>query len=212
LLAQIFMIDWHGELVEHVPVLILRTLIAFVTVLVVVRGTGKRSVANLAPFDLAMVILIGEVAAIPVAELNVEMLHGILPVVLVGLLHVLMTTINLHSKTFEAWTEGKPTLLVKDGRVLRQNLLRERVSFVDLESALRHKEVTDVSEVSEAWMETAGGISVILKEPPGPREALEVQCPADLARSIEQIVEAHSARLRQELEQLLRTHRGERGG
>lgn len=209
------MVDWHAELVEHVPVLILRTLIAFVTVLVVVRGTGKRSVANLAPFDLALVILIGEVAAIPVAELNVEMLHGILPVVLVGFLHVLMTTINLHSKAFEAWTEGKPTLLVKDGRVLRQNLFRERVSMIDLQSALRHKEVTDLARVREAWMEPAGGVSVILKDgapAADPGGATATDAPDDLGESIEQIVQANAARLRQELEQLLRTHRRQPGG
>ena len=86
-----------------------------------------------------------------------------------------LTTINLHWKGFERWSEGSPTLLVKDGRVLRRNLLKERVSMADLMTALRHKEVEDVSEVKEAWMEQAGGISVILKREAGPATPRDVE-------------------------------------
>ena len=180
IMAQIFTGDWAKEVIQHVPVLLVRTVLTFVVVMIVVRWTGKRSIANLAPFDLAMVIMIGEVAAIPISELDVDFLHGLIPVVLLGGLHVAVTTVNLHWKGFERLTEGFPTLLVKDGRVLRRNLLRERVSMADLMTALRHKEVEDVSEVKEAWMEQSGGISVILKREAGPAT------PRDVERAVEQ--------------------------
>lgn len=196
-MTEVFTADWTIELVRHMPVLIIRTLLTFIAVLVVVRWTGKRSIANLAPFDLAMVILIGEVAAIPVADLKVDFLHGILPVVLIGGLHVLTTTIAIHSKWFERLTEGEPTQLVKNGKVLRKNLLKERVSMGDLMTALRHKEVTDIKEVKEAWIEHAGGVSVIR------RDDADAATPRDLRRAIEQIVQANAARMRQELEDLL---------
>jgi uncharacterized membrane protein YcaP (DUF421 family) len=205
-LAQVFTADWFAEVTEHVPVLLIRTFITFVMVLLVVRWTGKRSIANLAPFDLAMVILIGEVAAIPVADLRVDFLHGLLPVVFIGALHVAVTTLAVHSKTFERWTEGVPTLLVKDGKVLRKNLLKERVSMDDLKTALRHKEVTRISAVKEAWIEHAGGISVIRKEP------AELPLPKHLAEAVAQIVDAHTARLHQELADLLRRQQPPPGG
>ncbi|MDF2627864.1 MAG: hypothetical protein K0R39_1695 [Symbiobacteriaceae bacterium] len=185
------------ELLRHTPVLIVRTLLTFIAVLLVVRWTGKRSISNLAPFDLAMVILIGEVAAIPVADLKVDFLHGILPVVLIGGLHVATTTIALHSKWFERLTEGTPTLLIKNGKVLKKNLLKERVSMADLMTALRHKEVTKVDEVKEAWIEHAGGVSVIR------RDDMDAATPRDLREAIEEIVQANAARMRQELEDLL---------
>lgn len=181
ILAQIFTADWWGELIDHIPVLIIRTLVAFIFVMAVVRWTGKRSIANLAPFDLAMVIMIGEVAAIPISDLKVDFLHGILPVALIGGLHVAVTTLNLHSKSFERLTEGHPTLLVKDGRILRKNLLKERVSEADLFTALRHKDVEHVSEVKEAYIEHAGGISVILKH-----EA-DAATPRDVERVVERL-------------------------
>lgn len=182
ILAQLFTADWWGEVIDHIPVLIFRTLIAFSFVMLVVRWTGKRSIANLAPFDLAMVIMIGEVAAIPIGDLRVDFLHGLLPVALIGGLHVAVTTLNLHSKAFESFTEGHPTLLVKDGRILRKNLLKERVSESDLLTALRHKEVEDVSEVKEAYIEHAGGISVILR-----REA-DAATPVDVEQAVERVL------------------------
>lgn len=181
-LAQIFTADWISEVLGHIPVLVIRTVISFLVVMVVVRWTGKRSIANLAPFDLAMVIMIGEVAAIPVSDLKVDFLHGILPVALIGGLHVAMTTINLHSKPIEKLTEGEPTLLVKDGRILKQNLLKERVSMADLFTALRHKEVDHVADVKEAWIEHAGGISVILADRAAPAT------PGDVERAVERVL------------------------
>lgn len=201
-MTEIFTADWTMELARHTPVLLIRTLLTFIAVLLVVRWTGKRSISNLAPFDLAMVILIGEVAAIPVADLKVDLLHGILPVVLIGGLHVLTTTIALHSKWFERLTEGVPTLLIKNGKVLKKNLLKERVSMADLMTALRHKEVTEIKEVKEAWIEHAGGVSVIR------RDDADAATPRDLRRAIEEIVQANSARMRQELEALLH-HQGQ---
>ncbi|MGE5674734.1 MAG: DUF421 domain-containing protein [Mycobacterium leprae] len=203
MLAQIFTADWFMELYQHVPTLVLRTILTFFTVLLVVRWTGKRSIANLAPFDMAMVIMIGEVAAIPVSELRVDLLHGILPVFLIAALHVLMTTISLRSKTFERWIEGKPTLLVKNGKVLAENLRKERVSMDDLKTALRHKEVLDLRDVKEAWIEHAGGVSVIRNE--SERAALSSpQMDAAMEEAIERIVRETAAAMRRELVDLLR--------
>jgi uncharacterized membrane protein YcaP (DUF421 family) len=199
-LAQVLTDQSLGELMQHVPILFWRTIVTFSAVLMVVRWTGKRSISNLAPFDLAMVIMVGEVAAIPVADLSVDLLHGALPILLIGGLHVLMTTINLYSKSFEELTEGHPTLLVKDGKVLKQNLIRERVSMADLMTALRHKEVRELDHVQEAWMEHAGGVSVIRK--PG----LESVTPVQLEAAIERIVQANAARMHLELQELLRQH------
>lgn len=205
-IAQIFTADWFTELWKHVPVLLIRTFIGFILVMMTVRFTGKRSIANLAPFDLAMVIMIGEVAAIPIADVEVDFLHGMLPVLLIGGMHVLTTTIAYHSQRFERITEGKPTLLIKDGKPLKPNMLRERVSMADLKTALRHKEVESIEQVKEAWIEHAGGISVIRKH------EMDAATPKDLEAAIERIVHANTARLRLELAELIKSHQGPPGG
>jgi uncharacterized membrane protein YcaP (DUF421 family) len=89
---------------------------------------------------------------------------------------------------------------VKDGKVLKKNLMKERVSMADLLTALRHKEVTDVREVKEAWIEHAGGVSVIKKH------EVDSATPKDLEQALERIVQENTTRMRQELEDLIRSH------
>jgi len=153
---------WY-EVIRHVPALVLRTVLLYGVVLATMRWTGKRTVATMAPFDLALMIMISEVAAIPITELDVDLAHGLVPVILLGALHVLVTTLNLRSRRFEALTEGRPTLLISQGRVLMENLRRERVSLADLSAALRLQQVTHLEQVEAAWLEPGGGVSVRLR-------------------------------------------------
>lgn len=190
------------EVIRHIPVLVLRTTLLFLLVLLVMRWTGKRTVTALAPFDLALVIMVGEVAAIPISDIEVDLLHGLLPVVLLGGFHVLLTRANLRSKSLEHLTEGKGTLLVRDGQVLRRNMERERVSMQDLQAALRLKSVTDLAQVQEAWMEHTGGVSVILK--PGARPLTPEELAPAATDDLDALIEAHLARLRVELARYLR--------
>ncbi|BDG60826.1 DUF421 domain-containing protein [Caldinitratiruptor microaerophilus] len=195
---------WLPELLADLPRLTFRTTVLFFLVLAVMRWTGKRTVAAMAPFDLALVIMISEVASIPITEADGNMLHGIVPVLILGGLHVLLTTLNLRFRKVEDVTEGRPTLLVKDGRILLDNLRRERVSLGDLAAALRMQQVLRLSDVEEAWLEPTGGVSVVLREaarpatradvaqeqckppPPPERRPPDGSVPADGAQEVEQ--------------------------
>lgn len=154
--------DWH-EVIRHILPLTLRTLTLWLTVLVVMRWTGKRTVTAMAPFDLALVIMVSEVASIPIADLEVDLFHGVLPVFLLGALHVGLTTLNLRSRKAEEYTEGRPALLIAHGRIIMRNLVEERVSLADLAASLRQQQVTELADVEEAWLEPTGGLSVIFR-------------------------------------------------
>lgn len=162
------------ELLVDLPRLAVRTTALFFLVLAVMRWTGKRTVTAMAPFDLALVIMISEVASIPITEIDGNILNGIVPVLILGGLHILLTTLNLRFKKVEDVTEGRPTLLVKDGRILLRNLRRERVSLNDLAAALRMQRVLRLSDVQEAWLEPTGGVSVVLREAARPATRADV--------------------------------------
>jgi uncharacterized membrane protein YcaP (DUF421 family) len=196
--------DSTGNIWHDLLAITLRSLITFIVVLAVVRFTGKRSIANLAPFDLAMVILIGEVAAIPVGGQE-PLFKGLLPAILIGLFHVATTWTSLYVTTVEHLTEGVPTLLVKDGKVIKKNLVKERISMADLMTGLRHKEVTDLNMVKEAHLEHAGGISVILK-PQNEKVTVE-QLDQKLQRAVDEIARRHAEQLHREVMALIETQR-----
>ncbi|HLO02431.1 MAG TPA: YetF domain-containing protein [Symbiobacteriaceae bacterium] len=196
--------DTDGNVYHIMLTLFLRTLITYIVVLSVVRFSGKRAIANLAPFDLAMVILIGEVSALPVAGLE-PLYKGLLPAALLGAFHMLTTYISVRNQKFEKFTEGVPTQLVKDGKVIQKALKKERVSMDDLLTALRLAQVTDVSTVKEAYLEHAGGISVILKKPEQPVTAQQLE--HKLNAAIEEIVHRGAQQLHREVMQLLEQER-----
>lgn len=196
--------DTDGNVWHICLTLFIRTLITFIVVLAVVRFTGKRSIANLAPFDLAMVILIGEVAALPVG--GVEPLYkGLIPALLLGAFHMLTTYISVHCEWFERLTEGVPTQLIRDGKVELKNLRKERVSESDLMAALRLKDITDPRDVQEAYLEHAGGISAILKKP---KETVKFeQLEARLNVAIEEVVQRTAKQIHREVAMLLEAER-----
>lgn len=130
-------------------------------ILLVVRLMGKRSLANMAPFDLVVILIIGEAAAIPIQEDDIPLWHGILPILLLALLEFLVTLANLYSKRFEHLTQGRATQLIRNGRIVYRNMRREHVTEADIISLLRDRGVDSFREVKEAWLEPNGTLSVI---------------------------------------------------
>lgn len=180
--------------------LVWQAVILYVVVLFVVRLMGKRSVGKLAPFDLAVIIMIGELVAIPVTEER-ELYHGLIPVVVLGLLQLLLTWANTKSRTLEQITQGTSTLLVKDGQPQMQGLTRERVTLEDLAIALREKEVENLADVKEAYLEPTGQISVLKQkdaQPVTPRDAQLLTL-----RRLDQVLQQNLERTRQEIHRLL---------
>lgn len=151
-----------------------RTLILYFLALVVVRVMGKRSVANLAPFDLVVIIMIGSAAAIPM-EQNVSLLNGIIPVVLLGVAQYLVSLLNVYSRGAERVTQGTPVLLVQNGKVLWENLKKERVTLEDLRIMLREAGIDNITDVQEARLEPNGKVSVIKTKEASPITPKDLQ-------------------------------------
>lgn len=141
-----------------------RSLVMFFLTLAAVRLMGKRSIAELAPFDLAVVIIMGSVAALPLEEESIHLLHGIVPIVVMALLQVLLSVISMHWRGFEKVTQGTSRPIVVNGQVLWDNLHRERVSKADLHIMLRNAGVERVEDVALAVLEPTGDLSVFKKK------------------------------------------------
>jgi uncharacterized membrane protein YcaP (DUF421 family) len=174
-----------------------RTVIVFVLSLLAVRIMGKRTVANLAPFDLVVIIIMGSVAAIPIEERDIDVLHAIWPITLLALFQYVLALINERFRSVERVTQGVSRLLVKEGQVIDANLKAERMSLADLIIVLREKDVTNLDDVWEARLEPTGKISVIKKKEAQPLT------PKDLAStsyaSVDLVIARNLERMRSEL-------------
>lgn len=178
-----------------------RTVALYFVSLFAVRVMGKRTVANLAPFDLVVVIIMGSIAAIPIEEREIDLLHGLWPIALLAIFQFSMALLNMRFRKVERVTQGISTLLVKEGRIMEDNLKKERMTLADLVIVLREKDVTNLDDVWEARLEPTGNVSVIKKKELQPITAKDLE--ATSFASVDLVIERNLQRLRGELQRVI---------
>ncbi len=140
-----------------------RAIILYVLVLVVMRFMGKREISQLQPFELAISIMIADLASIPMAEIGVPISNGIIPILGLLIMHLIISVLNLKSTKIREIMCGKPSLLINRGKIDEHVLRKERFTINELEERLRSKDVYSLGDVEYAILETSGEVTVILK-------------------------------------------------
>ena len=140
-----------------------RTIILYIIVLIVMRFMGKREIGQLQPFELAISIMIADLATIPMAEPGIPITNGIIPILGLLVMHLLISVINLKSIKIREIICGKPSILIYRGRIQEENMKKERFTINELEERLRGDNIFNIGDVEYAILETSGQISVIQK-------------------------------------------------
>lgn len=141
-----------------------KSIILFTISFIMVRLMGKRTVAQLSPFDLIFIIIMGSAIAIPLEDHDIKITHGIFPVVITSLLNYSLAVLITKNRKIENFLQGTSRVLVRNGEVIIGNLKKERITMADLLVLLREKGVTNINEVEEAAIEPNGKLSVIKKK------------------------------------------------
>jgi len=145
-------------------VVILRSLGAIAILFLFTRLLGKKQIAQLTFFEYVVGITIGDVAAFISTDMEAHFWHGVTTLTMWFLIPLTVEFLTLKSKTLRDWFEGKATVLIKDGKILEDNLKKERFSSDELLEQLRVKNVFNLADVEFALMESSGDISVLLKK------------------------------------------------
>ena len=140
-----------------------RTIILYILVLIVMRFMGKREIGQLQPFELAISIMIADLATLPMAEPGIPITNGVIPILGLLVMHLTISMINLKSLKIREIICGKPSILIYRGRIQEENMKKERFTINELEERLRGNNVFDIGDVEYAILETSGQISVIQK-------------------------------------------------
>ncbi len=149
--------------VPEIPITekLLRSIVVYVFLLVAFRLTGKRQVGQLTPFDLVVLLIISNVVQNAVIGNDTSLGGGLLGALTILALNGLVVELTYRFKRARRLLEAQPTLLIHNGRVLHDNMRRERVTLDELLAALRRDGVVEPSKVRFAVLEENGGISVI---------------------------------------------------
>ena len=140
-----------------------RSIIIYVIVLVVMRLMGKREIGQMQPFELAISIMIADLATIPMADIGIPISNGIIPILGLLVMHLIISVINLKSSKIRELICGKPTILIYRGKIDEEKMKKERLTLNELEEKIRSNNVMNLGDVEYAVLETSGDISVIQK-------------------------------------------------
>lgn len=127
------------------------------------RCMGKREIGQLQPFELAISIMIADLATIPMSELGTPIFYGVVPILALLVMHLLISFINLKSIKFREFICGKPSILIYRGRIDEQVMKKENFTINELQERLRGNDIFDLGDVEFAILETSGQITVIPK-------------------------------------------------
>jgi uncharacterized membrane protein YcaP (DUF421 family) len=131
--------------------------------MVVMRLMGKRQIGQLQPFELAIAIMISELAAVPMQDTGIPLVNGIIPILTLLFSQVLISLISLKSVKARAVICGRPRILIEKGKILESNLVQELYTINDLLEQLRIANIPNIADVDYAILETNGQLSVIPK-------------------------------------------------
>jgi uncharacterized membrane protein YcaP (DUF421 family) len=121
---------------------------------------GKRQVGQMEPSEFVVTMLVANLAAIPMQDMNAPLYSGVIPILTVLGSELVLATLSLRSVQVRKLLCGKPVILIENGNILQDNLRSTRVTLDELSGHLREKDILDVKTVHYAILETNGNLSV----------------------------------------------------
>jgi uncharacterized membrane protein YcaP (DUF421 family) len=142
---------------------ILRAAFVFAFLFVLMRVIGRRELSSLEPFDLIMLIVLGDLVQQGVTQSDYSLTGVILGIGTIAVLQVGVSYVNFRFPRLRPLLEGEPMVVVQDGKPIERNMRRERLTIEDLTEQARLQNIGSLDEVAWGVMETSGQISFVKK-------------------------------------------------
>jgi uncharacterized membrane protein YcaP (DUF421 family) len=143
--------------------LVLRAVAIFVFLFVLTRVIGKRELSSLQPFDLILLIILGDALQQGLTQDDYSITGAVLVVGTIAVLQVLVSWLSYRFPRARPLIDGEPVIVLQDGRIIERNLKRERLTVEEVAKEARRNQIAHLSDVRFAILETNGTISFIQK-------------------------------------------------
>ncbi len=138
-----------------------RALILYAVVFLVIRLMGKRELSKVQPFELAIIILIADLASAPMSSRGLSIFDGIVPIITLLVAYIIFTLLIQSSNKVQDVVCGTISVIIRDGKVIESELSKLQYTMADIMTQLRNKDVFKVQDVKCAIIETNGNLTVI---------------------------------------------------
>ena len=148
---------------EKMAVSFIRSIILYVVVLIGVRIIGKRQIGQLQPFELVVMMLISDIAAVPMQDTALPLVSGLIPLITIIALEVLLSAVVMKKHGIRRTITGNPLAIIKDGVIIQNALHHVNFTVDDLIESMRLSGYSDPSQIDYAVLETNGDVSFFPK-------------------------------------------------
>lgn len=142
---------------------VLRAIVMYLLALIVIRLMGKRALGELGLFDFVVMTGVGHILTSVALDQSLPFYEGVGVLLILGAMEYLTGYASLKNQHLAHLISGHPVVMIENGRIIKENLAREKFNVDDLMQELRKQGVRDVIEVEKGILEPSGGFSVILK-------------------------------------------------
>lgn len=144
--------------------MIFKTVVLYFLIVLAYRMMGKKEVGELSIIDLIVTILIAEMAALAIEEKEYSILMSIIPIFTLVGIQILLSYIAMKSSKIRNFIDGKPSVIIKNGKIVFSEMSKLRYTLDDLLSQLREQGVKSIEEVDYAVLENSGQLSIFQNE------------------------------------------------
>jgi uncharacterized membrane protein YcaP (DUF421 family) len=141
--------------------IVLRAIVVFFLLLIVTRAVGRRELNAMEPFDIILLVVIGDLVQQGVTQSDYSLTGAVMVIATIALLTVATSYLSFRFRRLRPVLEGEPLVLVENGRPIERNLRRERITIEELRAAAREQQIASLERVHLAILETSGRISFI---------------------------------------------------
>ena len=174
----------NGDIVDYIKI-IFRMSFFYFFILVIYRMMVKREVGQLGIIDLIVSILIAELVVIGVEDTSVSIMNSLVPVICLVILQIVLSYFSLKNSKVRELLDGKPSFIIKNGRVNYNEMVRQKYNLDDLLVQLREKGYRNIEDIEYAILENNGTLSVFEYDKKSKKKNSPIQMPIVLDGKIQ---------------------------
>lgn len=141
---------------------LIRSILLFALIFLAIRLMGKRQLGEMEPSEFVVTMLMADLAAVPMQDLGIPLLSGIIPILTIMAVELIMSVLSYHFTAVRKIFCGTPVLIMEHGKILYENLKKTRITPDELIEQLREKDIFDLTVIQYAILETNGQISAMI--------------------------------------------------
>jgi uncharacterized membrane protein YcaP (DUF421 family) len=143
--------------------IVVRATVVFFLILFVTRVIGRRELSSLQPFDLILLVVIGDLVQQGVTQSDYSITGVALAISTFAVLTVFVSLVSFKLRWIRPYLDGEPLIIIQDGELIERNLARERLTREEVAEEARQQQIASLGDVQWAVLEANGKISFIPK-------------------------------------------------